>query len=72
VTQRVRDDERRRILNNELRGEESGLEGARKAIAEQEASSGPRDPVRLEDLRESVVLHERNIALLRKEIANIR
>lgn len=83
--QRARDDERRRILDQELATEESGLEEARKALAEQEALvlpeernlggrgiNGVKVAQRVQPFRDKVALHERNIEALRKEIGNLR
>jgi hypothetical protein len=68
-TQRVRDDERRRILDGELASERRSLEEARQALAQGE-SSRPANEV--QGLKDKVALHERNLEALRKEIGNLR
>ena len=84
-TQRSRDDDRRRILDQELASEQTGLAAARKAQTEQEGLvlpeernaggrgiNGAKVEQRLQPFRDKVALHERNIEALRKEIANLR
>lgn len=44
-TQRSRDDDRRRILENELAAEQKGLEDAKKSLAEQEGQVLPEERV---------------------------
>jgi hypothetical protein len=63
-TQRQRDDVRRQLLLDELKSEEALLATARSALA----SRGP-DSARL---AESVRLHEQNIGMLNKELANLK
>ena len=67
ATQRVRDDDRRRILDTELAGEEKALEEARRNVAEVQASG-----VNPTQARARVTVHERNLEALRKEIANLK
>ena len=83
-TQRARDDDRRRILDQEMSTEQSALELARKSLAEEEAKiqyqrnvapksvSPEQAAARLKPHRDGIALHERNIEALRKEIANLR
>ncbi|HXV07091.1 MAG TPA: DUF4124 domain-containing protein [Burkholderiales bacterium] len=77
-TQRQRDDERRGILESELAAEQQRLDEARRALAEQEAiRSGDernyqRVLERLKPYQEAVAQHEKNIASLRQELANLR
>jgi hypothetical protein len=75
-TQKQRDQERRRILETELAGEEKLLADARRALAEGEiARAGEAAPLyadRMQKLRETVVLHEQNVAALKRELANVR
>ena len=84
-TQRARDDERRRILDQELASEQAALAAARKQLVEQESQVQPEErnvagkginagkvEQRLQPVRDRVALHERNIEALRKEIGNIR
>ena len=78
TTQRQRDDERRGILESELAAEQQRLDEARRVLAEQEATrSGDernyqRVLERLKPYQEAVVQHEKNIASLRQELANLR
>jgi hypothetical protein len=77
-TQRKRDDDRRRILEEELAREQQGLDEARKALAEQEAQrfGDERNYAkvldRLKPYQEAVSLHEKNVASLKQEMANLR
>ena len=77
-TQRERDNDRRRILENELEAEQKNLEQAKKELAEQEASrsGGERNYQRvlerLEPFKNKVALHERNIEAIQKELARLR
>lgn len=76
--QRGRDGDRRKILEQELTGEQNNLEKSRKALAEAEASrmgdekSYQRYLDRAPGLKESVAVHERNIEALRRELANLK
>lgn len=77
-TQKARDDDRRRILEQEVEAEQKNLEQARRELAEQEAvRSGDernyqRVLDRLQPFKDRVALHERNIQAIRKEISNLR
>jgi hypothetical protein len=77
-TQKARDDDRRRILDQEVAAEQKNLEQARRELAEQEAvRSGDernyqRVLDRLQPFKDRVALHERNIEAIRKEISNLR
>lgn len=77
-TQRKRDDNRRRILEEELASELQRLETARQALAEQEAvrSGDERNYQRFLDrvqtYRDSVATHQRNVDAIKREIANLR
>lgn len=77
-TQKQRDTDRRRILEQELASEQKLLEQAQKDLAEQEAirlgseRNYQRVLDRLEPYKKKVKLHEDNIANLRKELANTR
>ena len=77
-TQRARDDERRRILESELASEEEQLVQAQNALAEQESirqgdeRNYARVLERLKPYQDAVAQHEKNIASIRQEIANLR
>lgn len=77
-TQQKRDNDRRRILEQELGSEQKLLDQARKELAEQESvrlgseRNYQRVLDRLEPFKKKVQLHEENIANLRKELAGIR
>jgi hypothetical protein len=77
-TQRARDSDRRKILEQELAAEQKSLEQAKKELAEQEAiRSGDernyqRVLDRLQPYKDRVALHERNIEALKKEIGHLR
>lgn len=74
-TQKKRDDLRRQILEEELASEQRALADAQKALREGEAVRLPDETNnhqkyldRIKRLRETVALHERNIAALRREL----
>jgi hypothetical protein len=77
-TQRARDDERRRILESELAAEEQKLNEARLALAEQESvrygdeRNYARVLERLKPYQDAVAQHEKNVAALKQELANLR
>lgn len=77
-TQRRRDDERRRILENELTAEQQSLDEARKKLAAQESiragneSNYQRYLDRVQPYRETVDNHERNIDAIQRELDNMR
>lgn len=83
-TQKSRDGDRRRILENELAGEQQNAEQAKKELAAQQevvlpservqggAINGAKVQERLQAYKDKVALHERNIEAIRKEIANLR
>lgn len=66
--QRARDSDRRAILDKELANEVQNAEKARKALLE----AGGQPPDKLQPLRDSVALHERNVESLKKELGNLR
>ena len=78
TVQKARDNDRRRILENELDAERNNLTQAKKALAEQAAvrlgdeRNTPRGPDRLQAYKDKVDLHERNIEAIQKEIGNLR
>jgi hypothetical protein len=63
--QKARDDDRRGILNEELRAEE-------KKLSDLKATPGNGAPERLASMKEDISRSERNIDALRREISNIR
>lgn len=77
-TQKSRDNDRRKILEQELATEEKALDDARKALAEQEAvrTGGERNYAkfleRVQPYRDNVQLHERNVESLKKEISSLK
>jgi hypothetical protein len=77
-TQRQRDADRRSILEAELQSEENQLADAKRQLAEQEAvrtgdeRNYERVLERLKPYQEAVAQHEKNVAALRQELANLR
>ena len=77
-TQKSRDEDRRKILENELATEKKSLDEAKKALAEQEAvrEGGERNYARvlerLKPYQDNVALHQRNVEALEKEMASLR
>ncbi len=76
--QKARDNDRREILNDELRGEEKKLAEARKEFngGEPERQGNERNfakyQERVEMMRDSISRTEKNIEALKREIANIK
>lgn len=77
-TQKQRDGDRRRILEQELAREQKLLDQARQELAEQKSirlgseRNYQRVLDRLEPFEKKVRLHEDNVANLKKELANTR
>ena len=77
-TQRQRDTDRRKILEQELANEEKLLDQARKELAEQDSvrlgseRNYQRVLERLEPYKKKVKLHEDNIASLKRELAAVK
>jgi hypothetical protein len=78
-TQKGRDDMRRRVLGDELAAEEKLLAEARALYADgappplaEERTNADRYRERIARLRQTVLVHERNIEALKKELANVR
>jgi hypothetical protein len=77
-TQKSRDVERRKILEQELANEQKLLDQARKELADQESvrlgneRNYQRVLDRLEPYKKKVKLHEDNVANLRRELASAR
>lgn len=76
--QKARDNDRRRILEDELAAEQKKRDDAKKALAEQEAirEGGERNYQRVLDrlkpYQEEVQLHDRNVEALQKELGNLK
>jgi hypothetical protein len=82
-TQRARDGDRRKILEQEQAAEQKALDEAKKRVAEAEEPQ-PTDRIsggginqakvdeRVKPLRDQVQLHERNLEAIRKELQNLR
>ncbi len=66
--QKARDSDRRAILDKELANELQNLEKAKKALGD--AANQPPD--KLQSLRDTAALHERNVESLKKELGNLR
>jgi len=77
-TQKLRDNDRRRILDQEFANEQKLLEQARIELAEQESQrlgnerNYQRMLDRLEPYKKKVKLHEDNIANLKRELADTK
>lgn len=77
-TQRVRDDTRRQILEEELNAEVKSLAHARAKLAEQEAVRNGDERNyqkvldRLQPYQETVERHERNVMALQKELIRLK
>lgn len=77
-TQKQRDNDRRRLLEQELASEEKLLAQAKKELAEQESIrlgseiNYQRVLNRLEPYKKRVALHESNVANLKRELAGTR
>jgi hypothetical protein len=70
ATQQARDNDRRRILEQELGLEQRLLEQARQELAADQAA-GSR-PARIETHQKRIRTHEENIVSLRREMSNLR
>jgi hypothetical protein len=77
-TQKNRDGDRRKILDQELATEQKNLEQAKKELAEQEAIRNGNEQNyqrvldRVQPFKDAVALHERNIEALRHELSNLK
>lgn len=77
-TQKARDTDRRRILEQEMAGEQRNLEQAKKELAEQEAIRNgdernyQRVLDRVQPYKDRVAQHERNIQQIQRELSNLR
>jgi hypothetical protein len=66
--QKARDGDRRAILDKELANELQNVEKARKALFD----AGAQPVEKLQPLRDTIALHERNVESLKKELGNLR
>jgi hypothetical protein len=66
--QKARDTDRRAILDKELANELQNAEKAKRALLD----AGSLPPEKLQPLRDTVALHERNVESLKKELGNLR
>lgn len=66
--QKARDSDRRAILDKELANELQNVEKAKKALFD----AGNQPPDKLQPLRDTLALHERNVEALKKELGNLR
>ncbi len=77
-TQKGRDTDRRRILDQELATEQQNLEQARKDLTEGEATRLGNEKNyqkyldRVQALKDNVALHERNVEALKREMATLK
>jgi hypothetical protein len=78
TTQKTRDDDRRRILEQEVADETTQLAQAKEQLAAQEAVRNGNERnyerflERVQPFRDAVATHERNIEAIRREIANLK
>jgi len=66
--QKARDGDRRAILEKELANELQNADKAKKALFD----AGIQPAEKLQPLRDTVALHERNVESLKKELGNLR
>ncbi len=66
--QKARDGDRRAILEKELANELQNADKAKKALFD----AGTQPAEKLQPLRDTVALHERNVESLKKELGNLR
>jgi len=77
-TQKSRDNDRRKILENELDAEMKALDAAKKELAEQEAVRNGDEKNyqkfldRVQPYKDTVALHQRNVDSLNKELAKLQ
>ena len=73
-TQRGRDGDRRKILEQELATEQLNMDKARKSLAEGEAKrqGDEKSYQKSQGLKDDVALHERNVEALKRELANLK
>lgn len=77
-TQKTRDDERRRILEQELADETKQLAQAKEQLAAQEAVRNGNERnyervlERVQPYKDAVATHDRNLEAIKREIANLK
>jgi hypothetical protein len=73
-TQRGRDGDRRRILEQELAAERLNMDKARKSLSDGEATrqSDEKSYQKYQGLKDDVALHERNVEALKRELASLK
>ncbi|MCX7169928.1 MAG: DUF4124 domain-containing protein [Proteobacteria bacterium] len=77
-TQRGRDGDRRKILEQEFATEQQNLDKARKALLEVETTRQGDEKNylkyvdRMQGIKDGIALHERNVEALRHELANLK
>jgi hypothetical protein len=77
-TQKTRDDDRRRILEQEIADETTQLAKSKEELAAQEAVRNGNERnyerflERVQPYRDAVATHERNIEAIKREIANLK
>ncbi len=77
ITQKRRDDQRRRILEEELAREQTALEDSRRQLGDQEAvrngdeKNYQRVLERLKPFQDAVATHEKNLDSLKRELSNL-
>lgn len=78
ATQKSRDTDRKRILEEELASEQKSLDSAKKELSQQETlilkneKNYKKITELLQPYRDKIAQHERNIQALRKEMSNIK
>lgn len=78
ATQKSRDSERRKILEQELSTEQSALDDAKKELAAQEAVRNGDERNyqkyldRIQPFKDKADLHERNVEAIRKELSTLK
>ena len=74
--QKARDTDRKRILEQELAGEQRSLDQAQRELADQESLRGRDGSAsaldRVQPYRDRVAQHERNIVAIQKELSGLR
>ena len=75
-TQKARDTDRKRILEQELAGEQRSLDQAQRELADQDSLRGRDGSAaaldRVQPYRDRVAQHERNIIAIQKELSGLR